>query len=111
THGHTDHVGQTVELWRQLHPRVVCQGELRSWLATQGVEDDLASGPNKGGSVVVDGVTITLTDANHSSSASDGAYTGEPCGIVVRLEDGKAIYFARDTNVFASMELIGRLSD
>jgi L-ascorbate metabolism protein UlaG (beta-lactamase superfamily) len=109
THGHADHVGETVDLWRQFRPRVVSQGELRSWLATQGMDDDPASGPNKGGSVVVDDVMITLTDANHSSSGADGSYTGEPCGLVVRLDGGNAVYFAGDTNVFGGMELIGRL--
>jgi L-ascorbate metabolism protein UlaG (beta-lactamase superfamily) len=109
THGHGDHVGQTPELWQRFRPRVIAQGELRAWLSTVGVDDDPASGPNKGGNVVVDGITITLTDANHSSSGADGAYTGEPCGLIVKLEDDKAIYFAGDTNVFGGMELIGRL--
>ena len=57
----------------------------------------------------VDGVKITLTDANHSSSAPDGSYTGESCGIVLELEDGFRIYFAGDTNVFGDMSLIGRI--
>jgi L-ascorbate metabolism protein UlaG (beta-lactamase superfamily) len=48
-------------------------------------------------------------NAFHSSSSSDGSYTGEPCGIVVRLEDGTTIYFAGDTCVFGDMQLIGRI--
>ena len=65
--------------------------------------------PNKGGTVDVDGVKFTLTNAYHSSSNDDGEYMGEPCGIVVTTEDGKKVYFAGDTCVFGDMELIGRL--
>jgi L-ascorbate metabolism protein UlaG (beta-lactamase superfamily) len=65
--------------------------------------------PNKGGTVDLDGVRFTLTDANHSSSNNDLEYMGEPCGIVVRAE-GKSVYFAGDTNVFGDMgTVIARL--
>jgi L-ascorbate metabolism protein UlaG (beta-lactamase superfamily) len=66
-------------------------------------------GPNKGGTVPLDGVKVTLTDANHSSSAPDGTYAGEPAGLVVEVEDGLKLYFAGDTNVFGDMSLIGRI--
>jgi len=109
THGHSDHVGETVELWQQFKPPVVAVVELRGWLSEQGVEENMAHGPNKGGTVDVDGVKITFTDAKHSSSSDDGRYLGEPAGLVFTLEDGTVIYFAGDTNVFGDMELIGRL--
>jgi L-ascorbate metabolism protein UlaG (beta-lactamase superfamily) len=109
THGHGDHVGDTVELWKEFRPPVIALVELRAWLANQGVEADTPQNPNKGGTVDVDGVKVTLTDANHSSSVEDGTYTGEPAGIVLELEDGFTIYFAGDTNVFMSMQLIGRI--
>ena len=64
---------------------------------------------NKGGTVSVEGVRVTLTHAQHSSSAPDGTYTGESCGIVLELEDGFTLYFAGDTNVFGDMSLIGRI--
>ena len=69
----------------------------------------MAHALNKGGTVTVDGVKLTLTDANHSSSAPDGSYAGEPSGIVVELEDGTTLYFAGDTCVFGDMQLIGRI--
>jgi L-ascorbate metabolism protein UlaG (beta-lactamase superfamily) len=109
THGHSDHVGDTVELWKRFHPPVVALVELRGWLASQGVDENPAHGPNKGGTVRVDGIAITLTDANHSSTSPDGDCLGEPAGLVIELEDGKRVYFAGDTNVFASMQLIGRI--
>jgi L-ascorbate metabolism protein UlaG (beta-lactamase superfamily) len=109
THGHDDHVGDTVELWKKFNPPVVALVELRGWLSTQGLDWNMAHAPNKGGTVDVDGVKITLTDANHSSSGPDGEYLGEPAGLVIELEDGTTLYFAGDTNVFASMQLIGRI--
>ncbi len=108
THGHDDHVGSTVELWKQHEPRVIAPVELRWWLETKGVEGAQGSDPNKGGTVDADGVKVTLTNAHHSSSIED-TYTGEPCGLVVELEDGKTVYFAGDTCVFGDMQLIGRI--
>ena len=109
THGHGDHVGDTVGLHERFACPVVAVVELRGWLAGQGVEANMAHAPNKGGTVVVDGIKLTLTDANHSSSGPDGQYLGEPAGIVLELEDGLTSYFAGDTNVFVSMQLIGRI--
>lgn len=109
THGHTDHVGETVELARRFRCPVVALVELRSWLARQGLPEDMTQAPNKGGTVTIDGISITLTDANHSSSGPDGGYLGEPAGLIVALEDGTALYFAGDTNVFGDMQLIGRI--
>jgi L-ascorbate metabolism protein UlaG (beta-lactamase superfamily) len=106
THGHGDHVGDAVELAKQHGATVVAPVELAGWIGGQGVENVLD--PNKGGTVEVDGIRFTMTNAHHSSSSNDGAYMGEPCGIVVRAE-GKSIYFAGDTCVFGDMQLIGRL--
>ncbi len=109
THGHGDHVGDTVALHRRFGCPVVALVELRGWLAGQGVEQSMAHAPNKGGTVRVADVSITLTEANHSSSSDDGAYLGEPAGLVVAPEGGPTIYFAGDTNVFGDMALIRRL--
>jgi L-ascorbate metabolism protein UlaG (beta-lactamase superfamily) len=59
--------------------------------------------------VQIEGLEVTLTDGNHSSSADDGTYLGESCGLVFKLEDGTTIYFAGDTNVFGDMQLISRI--
>lgn len=112
THGHDDHVGETVELAQRFGCPVYAQVELRGWLAARGLPEEPAQAMNKGGTVDVDGITITMTDANHSSSQfENGApvYLGEPAGLVIGVEDAARIYFAGDTNVFGDMELIGRL--
>jgi len=110
THGHDDHVGDAVALHQRFGCPVVAQVELRGWLTSQGVADDgMANSINKGGTATVGDVRITLTDANHSSSAHDGTYLGEPCGLVLRIDQGPTIYFAGDTNVFGDMALIARI--
>jgi L-ascorbate metabolism protein UlaG (beta-lactamase superfamily) len=107
THGHGDHYGDTVALAGKLGCTVVAPVELAGWLQAQGAESVLDV--NKGGTVDLDGVKVTLTHAQHSSSTNDGTYAGEPCGLVVELEDGFTLYFAGDTNVFGDMALIARL--
>jgi L-ascorbate metabolism protein UlaG (beta-lactamase superfamily) len=109
THGHGDHVGETVELSQQFSPEIVALVELKGWLGGQGAKVGDMPGPNKGGTVEAAGVKFTLTNAFHSSSSEDGAYLGEPAGIVVRLEDDTSLYFAGDTCVFGDMSLIGRI--
>jgi L-ascorbate metabolism protein UlaG (beta-lactamase superfamily) len=110
THGHGDHVGDTVELAKKFKPQVVAQVELKDWLDKQGapVEGQLP-GLNKGGTQEIDGIRFTLVNAFHSSYAPDGTYTGEACGFVIRLEHGTTVYIAGDTCVFGDMQLIGRL--
>jgi L-ascorbate metabolism protein UlaG (beta-lactamase superfamily) len=111
THGHDDHVGETLELAEKFGCPVVALVELRGWLSGQGLPEDTSQAPNKGGTVEIEGVTITLTDAKHSSSAfEDGRflYLGEPAGLVIRV-NGRRLYFAGDTCVFGDMQLIGRI--
>lgn len=110
THGHGDHVGQTVDLSKQFpDAEVIAQVELKSWLGKQGANVGELPGINKGGSQEVDGIRFTFTHAFHSSSSEEGEYLGESCGIVIKLEDGKSVYFAGDTNVFGDMQLIARI--
>jgi len=109
THGHADHVGDTVAIAQQHGSTVVAQVELAGWLGRQGVANDRLVGFNKGGTVDVGGVKFTLTNAFHSSSAPDGSYGGEAAGYVIELENGTTLYVAGDTCVFGDMQLIGRI--
>ena len=108
THGHMDHIGDTVAMYKQFSPRVIAPHEVRWWLEGQGVEGAEGSDPSKGGTVDADGIRVTITDATHASQIMD-TNTAEACGLVVTLEDGYALYFAGDTNVFGDMALIRRL--
>jgi L-ascorbate metabolism protein UlaG (beta-lactamase superfamily) len=109
THGHGDHVGDTVALAKQFEPEIVAIVELKAWLGNQGAPVGELPGINKGGSQEIDGIRFTLVNAFHSSATDDGTYLGEPAGLVVRLENGTTVYFAGDTCVFGDMQLIGRI--
>jgi L-ascorbate metabolism protein UlaG (beta-lactamase superfamily) len=110
THGHSDHVGDVVEISSRLGPLpIVAIVELKAWLKQQGAQTDDVPGPNKGGTIEAAAIKFTLTNAFHSSAADDGTYLGEAAGIVIELEDGKKIYFAGDTCAFGDMGLIGRI--
>jgi L-ascorbate metabolism protein UlaG (beta-lactamase superfamily) len=109
THGHDDHVGSTVDLAKRFECPVIAQVELRGFLESEGVEGDMSQAPNKGGTTEAEGIKVTLTDAHHSSSWSDGRYLGEACGLVMEVENGTRLYFAGDTNVFMDMQLISRI--
>jgi L-ascorbate metabolism protein UlaG (beta-lactamase superfamily) len=112
THGHSDHVGETVELGKRHTPAVVAIFELASWLGMQGVPGGADLGMNKGGTVEVEGVRFTMTHALHSGglTTDDGiVYLGEAAGYVIEFENGFKIYAAGDTAAFSDMQLIGRL--
>ena len=109
THGHDDHVGGTVEISKKFSPEIIALVELKGWLGEQGANVGEMPGPNKGGTVDVDGIKFSIVNAFHSGSAPDGSYGGEPCGIVITFENGTAVYFAGDTCVFGDMQLIGRI--
>ena len=110
THGHGDHVGDAVELTKKHKPQaVVALLELKTWLGQQGAELDELPGHNKGGTIEVEGIKLTLVNAFHSSATDDLTYLGEAAGLVIELENGTTLYFAGDTCVFGDMQLIGRI--
>jgi L-ascorbate metabolism protein UlaG (beta-lactamase superfamily) len=109
THGHSDHVGETIELAKKFEPEIVAMIELKGWLGEQGAPVGDVPGANKGGTVEAAGVRLTLVNAFHSSSSDDLTYLGEATGIVMELENGTTLYFAGDTCDFGDMQLIGRI--
>jgi L-ascorbate metabolism protein UlaG (beta-lactamase superfamily) len=109
THGHGDHSGSAVELGKKTGARLVAIHELAGWLDGQGYPSGAGGGMGKGGTVEVDGLKFTLTNAFHSSSTPDGSYAGEPAGVVIELENGFRLYHAGDTCVFGDMQLIRRI--
>jgi len=110
THGHGDHVGDTLELSKQHKPAIVAIYELSLWLESKGATNVV--GMSKGGTAKVADADVTMTHALHSSSVSDGGkfvYVGEPAGYIVRLPGGLTVYHAGDTGVFGDMKLIAEL--
>jgi len=110
THGHGDHLGNTVEIARRTNARVVAIHEIGLYLANQGLSR--VEGINKSGSVLLDGITITMTNAEHSGGMEPGGELqigGDPAGFVVRFENDFSVYHAGDTGVFGDMQIIGKL--
>mgnify|MGYP003576256713 CR=1 FL=1 len=110
SHGHFDHIDDLVACARESGAPVVGIFELCDWLGRKGIQN--TSPMNKGGTQEVAGLRVTMTDARHSSAYFDNGqmvYMGEAAGYVIRLEDGRTIYFAGDTCLFGDMRLIGEM--
>jgi L-ascorbate metabolism protein UlaG (beta-lactamase superfamily) len=109
SHGHSDHITDAAAIAKQTGATVVGIWEVTSWLGTKGVQN--IEPMNKGGTITVKGLRVTMTEAIHSSSFDDSGivYLGEPAGFIVTLENGQTIYFAGDTALFSDMKLIGEL--
>ncbi len=113
THAHADHISGTADLARRTGAVVMSLLEATAEVGADGVPESQLVGFNMGGAATVKGVTVTLTQAMHSSSlsASDGRARsiGEPCGMVIELPNGTVIYNTGDTAVFGDMALIAAL--
>lgn len=110
THGHEDHVGDTIDIAKKTGAKVVGIVELMGLLGKEGLADDQSVAFNKGGSVHFDDFSVTMVSANHSSSFK-GQYAGDPAGLIVSFEDDICVYHMGDTNIFADLELYGELYD
>ena len=104
THGHGDHVGDTVAIAQRTGALVISCFEICNWLQTQGVTRTHAQ--HIGGGFQHPFGYLKLTIAHHGSALPDGSYGGNPCGLLLSAE-GKKIYLAGDTGLFYSMRLIG----
>jgi L-ascorbate metabolism protein UlaG (beta-lactamase superfamily) len=109
THGHEDHLGDTVRLATKYGATVVAQYEICMFVNGQGVQN--LQPMNTGGTIEQAGVRYSMVPAFHSSAIiQDGTPVtmGDPAGIVIRA-DGRSIYHTGDTALFSDMALIQRL--
>lgn len=105
THGHFDHTSELEEIAKETGAPVYTIVELASYFGNKGVE---TVGFNKGGTVEVGDVKVTMVQATHSSSMdteNGPIYTGTESGFVIRGE-GHSIYVSGDTDVMADMGVI-----
>ncbi|MED4653434.1 metal-dependent hydrolase [Bacillus pseudomycoides] len=112
SHGHGDHVGDTVALAKKNNAVVVAPFELATFLGWQGVNTHPM---HIGGSHVFNFWKVKFTQAFHGSSYIDEenktiTYTGMPAGILFMAEE-KTVYHAGDTALFSDMKLIGALNN
>lgn len=104
THDHFDHIGEDIPfLTSKKGVTAAVQPEILASLKKEGLKEGV--GMNIGGTVSIGDIQITMVQAFHSSNL------GSPCGYIVTTEDGKKIYHAGDTGVFASMEVLGDMYD
>ncbi len=106
SHGHEDHLGDTLAIAQRTGASVVANYELSQWFQEQGLTK--LHGINLGGGVqVVPEFHVQMTLAFHSSSLPGGGYGGNPGGFLITCADGSRIYDAADTALFSDMKLIG----
>jgi L-ascorbate metabolism protein UlaG (beta-lactamase superfamily) len=106
SHGHGDHVGDTVAIARRTGATVVTNYEISEWLAKKhGLTK--VHGQQHGGSHAFSFGRVKLTLAFHGSALPDGSNGGNPCGFLLSFNDGKKVYDAADTGLFGDMRLIG----
>lgn len=111
THGHNDHLGDTIELAKKNDALVVGIAEIATYMGWQGIR---AHGMNIGGSFEFDFGKVTLTPAFHSTGYATVdeqiIYLGLPAGILFSAE-GKTVYHVGDTALYSDMKLIGDKHD
>lgn len=104
THGHEDHVGDTLDIAKKTGCKVAAQVELSHLLKKHGLEEDQRIEFNKGGTVDFEDFSVTMVNANHSSSFQ-GEYAGEAAGLILSFDDDIAFYHMGDTNIFSDLEI------
>ena len=104
SHGHGDHLGDTVAIAERTGAKVISNAELSDWLGKQGIK---THGQHLGGGYKHPFGYLKLTLAIHGSGLPDGSYGGNPAGFLLTTNDGKKIYMACDTGLFGDMRLIG----
>ncbi len=105
THGHSDHLGDAVEISQRNKAPVIGPFELVQYCISKGATGHPM---HIGGSHTFPFGRVKLTIAHHGSTTEIGA-VGNPCGFLVTVE-GKTIYHAGDTGFFSDMKLIGETS-
>ncbi len=106
THGHGDHIADTVPLAKQSGATVIANFEICNWISAKGHETVHAM--NTGGGYNFPFGRVKMTPALHSSGLPDGSYGGDPGGYVVTVGE-KNLYIAGDTALFSDMALIGKM--
>ena len=110
THGHADHVGDTLDIAKQTGATVTTNYDLCMWLAGKGLEK--FNPMNTGGTTDLGGFTVTMVRADHSSGdIVDGMpiYLGNPCGVIIKAKGEPTVWHLGDTDIFSDMALIAEI--
>jgi L-ascorbate metabolism protein UlaG (beta-lactamase superfamily) len=104
THGHADHIGDTVDIAKRTGAQTVAIVELANELGESGVEN--VADPNIGGTIEFEGGWVRLTPAWHTAVSPNGT-PHTPAGLVINL-GGKTVYHLGDTGLFSDLVLPGK---
>lgn len=104
THGHGDHVGDTIPIAKRTSAKVIANFEVANWIGEQGVE---VHPQHIGGGFHHPFGYVKMTQALHGSSLPDGSYGGMPGGFLITTPSEEKIYISGDTGLFSGMALIG----
>ena len=110
THGHGDHIGDTLDIAKSNEATVTANFEVCMWLAGKGLKK--FNPMNTGGTTDLGGFTVTMVRADHSSSdVTDGVpvYLGNPCGVIIKAPGEPTVYHLGDTDIFSDMALIAEI--
>jgi L-ascorbate metabolism protein UlaG (beta-lactamase superfamily) len=106
THGHADHIGDTVDIAKRAGAPVVAIAELASEIGAEGVE---TFDPNIGGTVTFDWGWVKLTPAWHTALTPKGT-PHMPAGLLIHIGD-RLVYHLGDTALFSDLQLIAQRGD
>jgi L-ascorbate metabolism protein UlaG (beta-lactamase superfamily) len=117
THGHMDHIGDTLDIAEKTDASVFCNWDLGQWLGAKWAKRNNGKAlnlelMNAGGRVEHNGVSIRLVRADHSSGVfEDGVFQtlGSANGAIVSIPGAPLVYHMGDTDIFAGMQLIEEL--
>ena len=110
THGHSDHVGDTLDIAKQNGATVTANYDLGMWLVSKGLEK--LNPMNTGGTTDLGAFTVTLVRADHSSGDiinGTPIYLGNPCGVIIKAKGEPTVYHMGDTDIFSDMALIAEI--
>lgn len=111
THGHGDHIGDSLAIAEQTGATVMGNYDMIQWLQAQGLAK--ADFGNTGGTLHHDGFSMTFVQAFHSSGTVDdngvAHHLGMPNGLVFHFDNGESLYHMGDTDIFGDMALIQEL--
>ncbi|MEA3423488.1 MAG: metal-dependent hydrolase, partial [Bacillota bacterium] len=106
THGHGDHLGDTIEIAKNTNAKVISNFEIINYLSSKGIVN--VHPMHIGGRVELDFGIVKMTPALHGSSIMDEGkmiYGGNPSGFLIEV-NGKKIYHAGDTGLTMDMKLL-----
>ncbi len=114
THGHYDHVGDTIDILKATGGTLTANFEICMWAKDQGIEN--VNPVEQGGCVNMGAFDVAMTNAVHSSSIASSPernvmdiYLGNPAGVVVMAENEPTLLHMGDTDIFSDMALINEI--